>query len=64
MSRAKTTKRAKEYSRIHLYRHFEELSNHAKNVLTQQDTRSTPTPPTGDQKIATDSPQIPQAKED
>lgn len=33
MSRAKKTKRTKEYSRIHLYRHFEELSRHAKKVL-------------------------------
>lgn len=43
MSRAKKTKRAKEYSRIHLYRHFEELSNHAKNVLSQRkpQTRAT-----------------------
>jgi hypothetical protein len=33
MSKAKKTKRAKEYSRNHLHRHFEELSNHAKNTL-------------------------------
>ncbi len=33
MSRAKKTKRAKQYSANNLYRHFTELSNHAKKEV-------------------------------
>jgi len=32
MSRAKKTKRQKQYSKNHLYRHFEQLSNHIKKL--------------------------------
>lgn len=40
MSRAKTTKRAKQYSATHMYRHFTDLSNHARNAVAQTGHRN------------------------